>query len=85
MNYLAQVIHVPASRISAIAAGKRSLTGETALRLARYFGATPEYWMNLQTRYDLETAAGSGRQLSVLILCAATNCLGDLLLLAFPR
>jgi antitoxin HigA-1 len=66
MNELAQEIHVPANRIRAIAAGKRS--GETALRLARYFGATPEYGMNLQTRYDLETAAGSGRQLSVLIL-----------------
>jgi antitoxin HigA-1 len=37
-------------------AGTRSITGETALRLARYFNTTPEYWMNLQARYDLESA-----------------------------
>ncbi|HTP33915.1 MAG TPA: HigA family addiction module antitoxin [Candidatus Acidoferrales bacterium] len=56
MNRLAQEIHVPANRISAIVAGERSITGETALRLARYFGTTPGYWMNLQARYDLESA-----------------------------
>ena len=56
MNQLAQEIHVPANRISAIVAGKRSVTGETALRLARYFGTTPGYWMNLQARFDLESA-----------------------------
>src|SRR5262245_56841351 len=55
-NRLALDLHVPANRISAIVAGKRSVTGETALRLARYFGTTPEYWMNLQARFDLETA-----------------------------
>jgi plasmid maintenance system antidote protein VapI len=48
--------HVPANRISAIVAGKRSITGETALRLGRYFGTAPAYWMNMQARYDLETA-----------------------------
>ena len=56
MNQLAQEIHVPANRISAIVAGKRSITGETALRLARYFATTPRYWMNLQTHFDLESA-----------------------------
>ena len=56
MNRLAQDIRVPANRISAIAAGTRSVTGETALRLARYFGTTPQYWINLQARYDLESA-----------------------------
>jgi hypothetical protein len=45
-----------ANRISAIVAGKRSITGETALRLARYFATTPGYWMNLQARFDLESA-----------------------------
>jgi antitoxin HigA-1 len=55
-NQLAQDIRVPANRVSAIVAGKRSITGETALRLARYFGTTPAYWMNLQTHFDLETA-----------------------------
>jgi len=56
MNRLAQDIHVPANRISLIIAGQRSITGETALRLGRYFGTTPAYWMNMQARYDLETA-----------------------------
>ena len=56
MNQFAQQINVPANRISAIVAGKRSITGETALRLARYFATSPAYWMNLQTRFDLESA-----------------------------
>jgi antitoxin HigA-1 len=56
MNRLSQEIHVPSNRISSIVAGQRAITGETALRLARYFGTTPEYWLNMQARYDLETA-----------------------------
>jgi antitoxin HigA-1 len=56
MNRLSQQIHVPANRISSIIARQRSITGETALRLARYLGTAPEYWLNMQTRYDLETA-----------------------------
>ena len=56
MNRLSQEIHVPANRIGSIVAGQRAITGETALRLARYFGTTPEYWLNIQARYDLETA-----------------------------
>ena len=56
MNRMAQEIRVPANRISAIVAGQRGITGETALRLGRYFGTTPAYWMNMQVRYDLETA-----------------------------
>jgi len=56
MNRMAQEIRVPANRISAIVAGQRGITGETALRLGRYFGTTPAYWMNMQARYDLETA-----------------------------
>lgn len=56
MNRLAQEIHVPANRISGIVAGQRSISGETALRLGRYFGTTPAYWINMQARYDLETA-----------------------------
>lgn len=56
MNRLAKAIGVPANRINAIVAGTRSITGETALRLGRYFGTTAEYWLNLQTRYDLEMA-----------------------------
>lgn len=43
-------------RVSEIVRGERAVTAETALRLARYFGTTPEFWMNLQALYDLETA-----------------------------
>jgi len=43
-------------RINEIVTGRRSITGDTALRLARYFGTSPEFWMNLQARYDLEVA-----------------------------
>jgi len=56
MNRLAQELRVPANRISAIVAGQRAVTGETALRLGRYFHTTPDYWINLQSRYDLDTA-----------------------------
>jgi addiction module HigA family antidote len=56
MNRLAQALHVPANRISAIVASQRGITGETALRLARYFNTTPDYWINMPAQYDLETA-----------------------------
>ena len=56
MNRLAQALHVPANRISAIVAGQRAVTGETALRLARYFNTTPGYWIGMQAQFDLETA-----------------------------
>ncbi|MFY9727773.1 MAG: HigA family addiction module antitoxin [Bryobacteraceae bacterium] len=56
MNRLAQALHVPANRISNIVAGQRGISGETALRLARYFNTTPEYWISMQAQYDLETA-----------------------------
>jgi len=52
-NKLAEELGVDAGRINAIIQGKRSITADTALRLARYFKTTPEFWMNLQTRYDL--------------------------------
>lgn len=51
---LAKDISVPPRRINEIVHGKRSVTADTALRLARYFGVTERFWMNLQTRYDLE-------------------------------
>ncbi len=56
-NALALALRVPSNRILAILNGKRSITPETALRLARYFGTSPEMWLNLQTRFDLDTAA----------------------------
>jgi addiction module HigA family antidote len=48
MNRLFKEIHVPANRISLIVAGQRAVTGETSLRLARYFETTPEYWLNIK-------------------------------------
>jgi addiction module HigA family antidote len=51
---LAKDISVPPRRINEIVHGKRSVTADTALRLARYFGTTERFWLNLQTRYDLE-------------------------------
>ena len=56
MNRLAQALRVPANRISGIVAGQRAITGETALRLARYFNTTPGYWIGMQAQFDLETA-----------------------------
>jgi addiction module HigA family antidote len=53
---LAKAIKVPRSRMNDIVLGRRGITADTAFRLARYFGTTPEFWMNLQTRYDLDVA-----------------------------
>jgi addiction module HigA family antidote len=52
-NALARAIGVPANRISAIVAGDRNVTADTALRLARALGTTPEFWLNLQQSYEL--------------------------------
>ncbi|MBI2473284.1 HigA family addiction module antidote protein [Candidatus Uhrbacteria bacterium] len=51
---LAKSINVPPRRINEIILGKRSVTADTALRLARYFKTSPQFWMNLQSQYDLE-------------------------------
>jgi addiction module HigA family antidote len=51
---LAMALHVPATRITEIIHGRRSITAETAVRLGRYFKTTPRFWLNLQTAYDLE-------------------------------
>lgn len=51
---LAKDIGVPPRRINEIVHGKRGITADTALRLSRYFGMSERFWMNLQTRYDLE-------------------------------
>lgn len=53
---LAQSIHVPQTRIAAIIKEGRSITADTALRLARFFGTSVEFWMNLQGQYDADTA-----------------------------
>lgn len=54
---LARQIAVPPNRVSQIIAGKRSITGDTALRLGRWFGVEPQFWMNLQTQFDLAIAS----------------------------
>ncbi len=51
---LAKDVHVPARRINEIVLEKRGVSADTALRLGRYFGTTPQLWINLQARYDLE-------------------------------
>ena len=53
-NKLALDIRVPARRINEIVHGKRAVTADTALRLARYFGTSAHFWLNLQTAYDLD-------------------------------
>ena len=53
---LAHDIGVPAMRISHVVHGKRPVTAELALRLGRYFGQSPRYWLNLQSRYDMDVA-----------------------------
>lgn len=55
-NKLAVSIGVPPRRINEIVHGKRAITADTALRLGRYFGVSPQFWLNLQTRYELELA-----------------------------
>jgi len=59
-NRVARDLKVPVTRIAEIVHERRAVTPDTALRLARYFGTTPEFWMNLQAAYDLDLArAGS--------------------------
>jgi len=55
-NALAKALHVTPRRINEIVNRKRAITADTALRLAKFFGNSAEFWMNLQNRFDLETA-----------------------------
>ena len=55
-NRLAMELIVPVTRVNDIVRGKRAITADTALRLSRYFGTTPQFWMNLQSNFDLERA-----------------------------
>lgn len=56
INALARDIDVPANRVSEIVNGKRSISADTALRLGKYLGVSPEIWLDLQTDFDLRTA-----------------------------
>ena len=55
-NKLALALRVPSGRVTSILNGQRAISPDTALRLARYFGSSARFWMNLQTRYDLTLA-----------------------------
>jgi addiction module HigA family antidote len=57
-NQLAQSMGITTTRLNEIVRGRRSITGDTALRLGRATNTTPEFWLNLQSLYDLETARG---------------------------
>jgi len=64
---LARQLRVPANRITQIVNGRRTITGDSALRLAHWFGNDPEYWMTLQARYDLAVAKNeAGREIDKL-------------------
>ena len=56
---LARAINVPRVRLNDLVRGRRGITADTAMRLGRYFGMSPVFWMNLQSHYELESAAES--------------------------
>jgi addiction module HigA family antidote len=56
VNALAIALRVPATRMGAVVKGERAVTADTALRLARFFGTSPEFWINLQAMHDLTKA-----------------------------
>ena len=69
---LARAIAVPPNRISQIVQGKRAVTGDTALRLGHWFGMSPQFWLNLQSQYDLRVAeVQSGKAVAKLPTRAA--------------
>ncbi len=65
INKLALDLHVPATRMGEIVHERRRITADTALRLARYFNTNPEFWLNLQTFFDLEIERRSGAAVEI--------------------
>jgi addiction module HigA family antidote len=64
---LARQVGVPANRITQIVQGKRAISGDTALRLGHWFGMSPQFWLNLQSAYDIRVAdALAGKEISKL-------------------
>ena len=63
-NALARALRVPTNRISAIVNGERGVTADTALRLAKALGTTPDFWLNLQKQYDLDCARDEAKDLA---------------------
>ena len=71
---LAKAIHVPYQRVNELVNGRRGVTPSTALRLAKFFGTSPDFWLNLQLRWDLYFARREEtRELSAIQPCAATT------------
>jgi antitoxin HigA-1 len=66
VNALAKALRVDATRMNEIVRERRRVSTDTALRLARYFDTTPEFWMNLQRDYELKTVAASDEGRSIL-------------------
>ena len=60
-NRLAMALHVPARRINEIVLGRRGITADTALRLARYFRVSPQFWLGLQMDYELDLAEDAAK------------------------
>jgi addiction module HigA family antidote len=60
-NALARALHIDAPRINEIVRGRRGVSADTALRLARFFGTTPEFWLNLQRDHDLSKARAEAK------------------------
>ena len=73
-NRLALSIGVPARRINEIVLGKRGISADTALRLGRFFGISPEFWLGLQAQYDLDvTAEALGKRLELEVRTYAVS------------
>jgi addiction module HigA family antidote len=73
-NRVALSVGVPARRINEIVLGKRSISADTALRLGRFFGISPEFWLGLQAQYDLDvTAEALGERLELEVRIYAVN------------
>lgn len=75
---LARRLDVPTNRITQILNGRRAITGDTALRLARFFGTNPEFWLNLQSQYDLRIARQkAGKSISALATASGSEQAAD--------
>ena len=74
---LANAIHVPYQRINDLVNGRRGMTPSTALRLAKYFGNTPTFWMNLQLRWDLYFSQQAEKQILIGISPYRAHPVGD--------
>ena len=68
---LARLLKVPANRITQIIQGKRSISGDTALRLGHWFGTSGQFWLNLQSAYDIRAAQESGAEIGRLPMGSA--------------